>query len=272
VDDAFQCDQCSGALPDAGVPPSGDSVPVVAATVRSEIIGLDKRERFLRWSELIIICAVAFGGSLFGSAYVLVSGDYPGGVFPAGMRWLYATAQELAALALIWYVLKRRNVRLADLGLRWSWKDAGHAILLWTAAYGTYILCHLAFFGASVEQTEQKATELGSRIFHGGISPMLVVFLLVNPFFEELIARAYLMTGLRELTHSGVVAVAGSVALQIAYHLYQGVTSAVALGAIFLIFSLYYARTKRIGAPILAHMVFDLCATLAYTLKTAQSG
>jgi membrane protease YdiL (CAAX protease family) len=70
----------------------------------------------------------------------------------------------------------------------------------------------------------------------------------------------------KDLTGSGALAVAISVALQTVYHLYQGVIMAVATGAGFLIFSLYYARSRRITPVILAHLYLDALA-LWYTAK-----
>jgi len=74
---------------------------------------------------------------------------------------------------------------------------------------------------------------------------MLIPYTFVNPFYEELIVRAYFMTELLELTSSSILAVAASVALQFSYHLYSGWLTAAALSAGFLIFSLYCLRTRK---------------------------
>jgi membrane protease YdiL (CAAX protease family) len=92
----------------------------------------------------------------------------------------------------------------------------------------------------------------------------------VNPFFEELIARAFVMTELKALTRNTAIAIAGSVLLQTSYHFYQGAPAAISHGATFLVFSLYYAKTNRIGAPILAHLLLDLLATVNYMAKLGQ--
>ena len=47
---------------------------------------------------------------------------------------------------------------------------------------------------------------------------------------------------------------------------YQGPRNAVALGAMFLIFSVYYARVGRAGPVILAHMDFDAYA-IAFSMR-----
>jgi membrane protease YdiL (CAAX protease family) len=98
-------------------------------------------------------------------------------------------------------------------------------------------------------------------MFHWGhIGYYSLPFLLLNPFFEELIVRAYLMTEIRELTGSATLAVIVSATVQTSYHLYYGWKGALAMGFMFLIFSIYYARKRRITPVILAHAVLDLAA------------
>jgi membrane protease YdiL (CAAX protease family) len=84
----------------------------------------------------------------------------------------------------------------------------------------------------------------------------------LNPFFEELIVRAYLMTEVLDLTGSSTLAVALSVALQFAYHLSYGWAAAISLSFQFLIFALYYAFTRRALPIIVAHSLFDISGLL----------
>jgi len=58
---------------------------------------------------------------------------------------------------------------------------------------------------------------------------VVIPFSLLNPFFEELIVRAYLMTEIMDLTGSAMLAIATSVLLQASYHLYYGWFGALAL-------------------------------------------
>lgn len=68
------------------------------------------------------------------------------------------------------------------------------------------------------------------------------------------------MTEVMELTGSSTLAVALSVAVQFSYHLYYGWAGAIFLAFLFLIFSLYYDRTRRALPIIVAHGVFDIYA------------
>jgi len=88
--------------------------------------------------------------------------------------------------------------------------------------------------------------------------PLLLIYVLINPIKEELIARAYVMSEVRFLTGRWWAAVVASVGLQVCYHFYQGVFAALSYSAVFLVFALYYARTRLILPVILAHLYFDL--------------
>lgn len=96
-----------------------------------------------------------------------------------------------------------------------------------------------------------------SQIF-GKLSLTAIPAFLLNPFFEELIVRAYLMTEIKDLTGSWIPAVALSVIIQGSYHLYYGWEGAIALSFQFLVFAIYYARTRRATPIIFAHAVFDI--------------
>jgi membrane protease YdiL (CAAX protease family) len=85
-----------------------------------------------------------------------------------------------------------------------------------------------------------------------------IPFFLLNPFFEELIVRAYLMTEVRELTGSSLAAIVVSVALQTSYHFVWGWRVVITNFFIFLVFAIWYAATRRATPVILAHGIFDL--------------
>jgi membrane protease YdiL (CAAX protease family) len=109
--------------------------------------------------------------------------------------------------------------------------------------------------GRALNSTPRNVEFMSSMLSVAG-----VIFLLINPFFEELIARAYVITEVRFLTGSSFLAVLASVVLQSSYHLYQGVVPALLSMALFGVFSLYYIRAKKIMPVILAHMLFDFLA------------
>jgi len=161
-------------------------------------------------------------------------------------------------LLLLGYVLSRRALRFRDLGLRWSLRDLGVGLSVAGVSYVAFVQgfrfiqgLHRSMFGA-------VATSPAAKDFFGRPSLLVAIaFCLLNPFFEELIVRAYLMTEIIELTGSSALAVVLSVAVQFSYHLYYGWTGAVSLCFQFLIFALYYARSRRALPIIMAHGLFD---------------
>lgn len=95
-------------------------------------------------------------------------------------------------------------------------------------------------------------------------SYLAVLWVFVNPFHEELIVRAFLITEVEGIYHSTWLAVIASVALQTSYHLYQGLVSALSHVPVFLLFSLYYVRSRRILPVVLAHLIMDVLYLYVY--------
>lgn len=92
---------------------------------------------------------------------------------------------------------------------------------------------------------------------------MLSMF--INPFYEEIIVRAYTISEVKCLTGSNYLAIILSIVIQTSYHLYQGLSSALMLAVMFLVYSLYYVKSKRIMPVIIAHMYFDFMALIRYS-------
>ncbi len=180
----------------------------------------------------------------------------------SNLRWAASGFHEILVLILLGYVLRRHGRRFKDIGLRCSWRDiaAGAAVIFVsyvvyrTGGRGLWLLHH-ALFGTFPHA--QRTRDLFGR----GTYVMLLQ-MLVNPLYEELIVRAYLMTEVIELTGSTRLAVLLTVVVQTSYHLYYGWWTALALGIQFLVFSLYFARWRRALPIIFAHEFFDLWALI----------
>ncbi|MDE3188050.1 MAG: CPBP family intramembrane metalloprotease [Acidobacteriota bacterium] len=213
----------------------------------------------VRWFELVLLLSIAFGPYVFSSLHVLTTGQ-ASTPYSQDSRWTMSFFHEVTALLLLGYILARRKVRFTDLGLRWSLADMTGGVGLAVGSYCAYVIGYFvvhaiqhAIFGAAHGGMTSQA------IFgHPRISA--VPFFLLSPFFEELIARAYLMTEIRELTGSPTLSIALSVAVQTTYHLYYGWVGALSLASMFLVFAVYYSMTRRATPIIVAHGAFDLFA------------
>jgi len=147
---------------------------------------------------------------------------------------------------------------MRNIGLRWSMRDVGAGLLLAGLSFAVYLLSstfvelfHHWIYGTLAASPDAKS--LFARPSLAGIP-----FFLLNPFFEELIVRAYLMSEIIELSGSSKLAVAASVLVQSSYHLYYGWIGAFTLSFQFLVFALYYVRSRRALPIIVAHGVFDI--------------
>lgn len=228
-------------------------------TSQAPRLAVSNDERRLRWFELFLVLALSTGMALLNSLYFLNNAP----AVPQRLttfRSMYGLVQESLSLLLLWYVLSRRKLRLRDLGLQWSRGDflpSCIVTILSGLAYFGGALClqllHHKLFGAYVRGP-------GAKQFFAGPTIAAVPFALLNPFFEELIVRAYVMTEVKGLTGSTVLAIGSSVVLQASYHLYYGWFGALSIASSFLVLAVYYARSKRAGPIIFAHAAFDLYA------------
>jgi membrane protease YdiL (CAAX protease family) len=206
-----------------------------------------------------LVLLVAIAPALLNALHILQNGSSAAPRM-SNARWLVGLVQEIGGLLLLAYVLSRRHLRFKDVGLRWSFKDVGVGLLVTGASFAAYLLgstiVHLVHYWMYGSLAGGPS---GSDFFaHPSIA--VIPFCLLNLFFEELIVRAYLMTEVLDLTGSSILAVALSVAVQFSYHLYYGWAGALSLSFEFLIFSLYYLRSRRALPIIVAHGLFDIYA------------
>jgi len=236
----------------------GKMTPSDSTNPRNELTTGEKRRR---WFEVFLVLLVAFGGNILHSLYLLMS--TPGvSQQVSSSRWALGIVQEGAALLLLGYVLSRRGLKFANLGLRWSLRDAGVGLAVVAVSYLAYAFGYQLV--QSIHHLMYGSWAMGptAKDFFAHPSFIAIPFFLLNPFFEELIVRAYLMTEVMELTGSSALAVALSVAVQFSYHLYYGWVGAVSLSFLFLVFALYYARWRRALPVIVAHAFMDVYGLL----------
>jgi len=230
------------------------SLPLTAAAIQPEI---SKEERRQRWFEVFLVLAISLGMALLNSFYLLNSPP-TSPLRMSALRSLYGIAHEVLSLFLLAYVLSRRNLGFRDLGLQWSRRDVVPSFVVTVLAGLSYVV------GAQLVQALHY--ELYGVIAHGpranqffsNPSIWALPFSLLNPFFEELIVRAYVMTEIKELTGSTLLAIVLSVLLQASYHLYYGWVGALSVAFPFMVFAIHYGRSRRAVPLIVAHAAFDL--------------
>jgi membrane protease YdiL (CAAX protease family) len=204
---------------------------------------------------------IACGGSIVYSLYLLIAGPSAAPQI-SSFRWAGGIVQEVTALLLLGYVLSRRGLRFADLGLRWHLRDVAVGLLVTAVSYATYGLGHTLVQTIHHLVYGTWATGPTAKDFFAHPCVVAIPFSLLNPFFEELIVRAYLMTEVIELTGSSTLAIALSVGVQFSYHLYYGWVGAISLSFLFLVFALYCVRSRLALPVIVAHGFFDVYALI----------
>jgi membrane protease YdiL (CAAX protease family) len=221
---------------------------------QSEVLASAKRQR---WFEIVLVLLVSFGGFFLNSLYLLRNGPSAAPNM-SNFRWTIGILHEITALILLGYVLSRRRLRFKDLGFQWSLRSVGASLKVTFVSYLIY--CFGAAAVRGIQYTIQGSAVAGptGKDFFAHPSIVAVPFFLLNPFFEELIVRAYLMTEVADLTGSSALAVVVSVLVQFSYHLYYGWVGALSLCFPFVVFALYYAHSRRALPVILAHEFFDI--------------
>jgi membrane protease YdiL (CAAX protease family) len=221
--------------------------------------------RKIRVLELVLVTGVAFAGPMFSSFYYFFNGSSE---TPNGYSYFYGLITETAALSVLFYVLFRQARSPKDLGLSFSLWDIPRSLILAVTGYIAYYGCIVVIYlgHQAITGHEPATPDFGARAFGNEGLWAALLLVLFNPFFEELIVRAYLMTEMKFLTGSTAIAISSSVILQTLYHVYQGLPMAFSEGALFLVFSIYFARTGRILPVILAHLGFDFIAFAYYGL------
>jgi membrane protease YdiL (CAAX protease family) len=229
-------------------------VDIASTNVRSEVSSHSKRQR---WFEVGLVLLVAFGGAFLNALYILQSGPNAA-PYMSNARWSIGIVQEVTSLLLLGYVLSRRSLRFTDLGLRWSIRDVAVGLLVTGISFTAYVLGSMVVHLFHYRMYGSLATGPSGPAFFAHPPLAALPFCLLNPFFEEIIVRAYLMSELLDLTGSAVMAVAVSVVVQFSYHLYYGWAGAISLSFAFLIFAIYFARSRRALPIIVAHGLFDI--------------
>jgi membrane protease YdiL (CAAX protease family) len=85
---------------------------------------------------------------------------------------------------------------------------------------------------------------------------ILIVAMVLNAFLEEIICTAYAFNQFAAKLGPGL-GLGLTVLLRMACHTYQGPVHAAGIGAVFLIFTLWYWRTRNLWTLIFAHALID---------------
>lgn len=250
------CQDCAvdlvDALPPEAPPRAGESVvPIAPAPGGGWAI---------RMAEVALVYSIGFGSSLIASLHHLAR-DYAEHSDPARHVEIWSNLARIAGavppLCVLAFVLTRRGRTLRDLGLTFRWLDLPLGMALMLVAWPNLLaLLVRTLLGLHVPP---RAAVLGLRGVHLELlAPISLLAVLLSAAAEELIVRAYLMSEILDLTGSALLAIGVSVLLQDAYHLYQGLFAFGLHLWGFLIFALFYWKTRRATPVVLAHFLTNV--------------
>lgn len=213
-----------------------------------------------RWLALGIVLFVSFGHFIASSSYYSTGGTGPADFRQYQVRLLGGLIAEAGSLAVLWYVLSAQGRGWKNIGWNLRWTDIPRALGL---VFGSTLAAYAVMIAFQISFRASSGHYLATKSMHGmlgGISALSFAFVCLNPFFEELIVRGYLMTEIVELSGKGALAILLSVAVQMSYHTYQGLANCIALATIFALFSSYFLRSRRLAPVVLAHLCIDAYA------------
>lgn len=206
-----------------------------------------------------LIIFIGFGMGIYFLILRLMHGIF---VREASNEKLLASAIiELAVLAMVLWLGKRRGWPLATLGVRISWKGTGGGILLFVVAY-------LAMVGIGMwAQTMHPQPPL--KIIVVGLTlPFILLYSIINAIFEEVFEAGYFIHTLQRL---GMwPAILASALFRAFLHLgLLGLNGAISIFVFGVLLGFAYWRWRRLWPLILAHAGCDFVGLIYYSHHAA---
>lgn len=228
---------------------------------------IDLTKKQLRIIELIMVLSLAIIPGFLSALFTYlgyIKYDYAGTNIK--ISYISQIVQQSLVLVVFFYVLYRQGRGLDYIGLDFSWRDLYRGFILVLVFYGVnfflqmIINIYTILSGGDVLNRLPDNIEMFSQ---GPISIITIIFIIINSLYEEIVIRAYLITEVKDLSNSPTFAVILCVLIMTSYHIYQGLLPLLSIAAIFLIFSIYYVKKKRIMPVILAHTYMNIISFIA---------
>jgi uncharacterized protein len=201
-------------------------------------------------SELVLVTAISFTLFTVASAWVLLAGVRQLDLTTA--RVLRGILIELLILLAVGAILRARGWTLERLGLKFSWKAA-------LAGVPFFILYLLLYWITATVVLLLWPAAREVWVFRYTVSApfwLLLVMLVINSFFEEVMVTAYAVTALSR--EGAALAITASTLLRFAYHLYQGPLASISVIPLGLAFAAMFWRGRNVWPLIVAHTIANV--------------
>jgi len=211
-------------------------------------------------TEFLLVVLVAFGYFIFASVLTLFYPSPQPPISEGGLQFLLF--YEICIITLLWSFLRYRGWSLRGLGLVPSGRDTLYGFGLTAAVYAFNIGIWL-FASVVANTAAQEAARVELVAPHLNLLTVVLVSLL-NPLFEELFVCGYVISAVAA-RRDVPTAINVSVAIRLAYHLYQGPIAVLTIIPVGLLFAIWYTRTRRLWPVVVSHGVLDLLALIGFT-------
>ncbi len=152
---------------------------------------------------------------------------------------------EVVVGAVLAFVLRARG---------WTWNELSVHYSPGTTLVGVFLaIATLAAWWAFGEAFGWVPHELTGSI------PVVAAVSIVNPLFEELIVLAYVVQAMRK-RFGLFMAMNVSIAIRLAYHLYQGPMAVIPIALFAVVATIAYVRLGRLWPVIVTHAILDFVA------------
>lgn len=209
--------------------------------------------------ELAIVLGGAFGYAFVTSVLGVMHPAHAPAHSEIGMwRNLGVEALQFLVIGGFLYTRGWNGVRL---GLQSHWSDGAIGLGLAVASFAA-IYAAFALIAAGAPGLAQSAAAIPHLPL--GLSPAIVGSeVLLGSFFEEFFVTGYIVAALKD-KYGDNAAVNISVALRLAYHIYQGFIGVILIIPVGLILAYWYARSGKLWPVIVAHAALNLYSFLPY--------
>jgi membrane protease YdiL (CAAX protease family) len=220
------------------------------------------RNNLLAWperTEAVIVVFGAFGYALISTASYLF-GVRPGAAITEHhLRFLLV--YEPTTLVILGGFLHIRGWTFKRVGLSPRFIDTLIGIGLAIGSYAAYVALWILASAAHLQPTFLN----GARSAVGGhfALPTVIAVSILNPLFEELFVCGYVITAAKERGHLAL-GVNASIAIRLAYHLYQGGVGVVGIIPLGMIFAVWFSRTGRLWPVVVAHGLTDFVGLVSF--------
>ncbi len=206
----------------------------------------------------MIVVTAAF--AYFVVTSLLIAPHHAAGPHHTDATLTFLAIYETGILGLLLSFLSVRGWTSADLGLSLEPMDIliGLGLALWV-----YLLYVVAFETFAMLAPQAARAAIRVPAIHGGISILTIVaVVIVNPIYEEVFVTGYIMTTLKD--RGPWLGFNVSLAIRLAYHLYQGPIAVFMILPVGFVFGTFYAQKGRLLPVIAAHAVLDLVGLAAF--------